>query len=231
GTFNVSDNRFALRGGNMVINGGSLTQTINTTAEAFRIEREESTLTIMSNVDFGIANIAQRNGSIAIDGASLTTGSLNFAINTTYGTGYPSLSLNNGASLTLTTAGGGTGTLTYGANDLTYYGQVSIGSGVNTLTAAATTNRFQNFNFDFATDSIGSSIAVSGSLDATGWENQWIAGHLTIAGSNSGTFGDYFSVSGNTLTLNAAPIPEPSAFYYLTGIAFLAVLIRRRKQS
>lgn len=77
--------------------------------------------------------------------------------------------------------------------------------------------------FNFTTGSTGT-LAITG-YDATSYETLFNNGDLRYGGSvgTAGTFGDFFEVNGNTLSV----IPEPSAAL-LGGFGVLALLRRRR---
>ncbi|WP_309387071.1 PEP-CTERM sorting domain-containing protein [Cerasicoccus frondis] len=218
GTFDLAtSNILILNGSTFNVAGGAFTASVG--SGAIRMIGA-SQLNIYNTVNMPSTTNNQRDGSVLIDGASATFGTYLFALN---GEVDPQLMIQNGGSLNVSM-------LQYGANPGTGYGQVTMGSGVNSIVAGDTTGRFTEFDFDFALDSVGSSITVSGTSapsEAT-WISQWEAGKLTIAGSNAGTFGDYFTYSGETLTLTA--VPEPGTYALLLAIGVLGFAIRQRRR-
>ncbi|WP_309398661.1 PEP-CTERM sorting domain-containing protein [Cerasicoccus maritimus] len=220
GTFDLAtSNIFILNGSTMNVDGGSFTASVG--AGSIRFVGTAATLNIYSTVSMPLTTNNQRDGSMLIDGVTATFGTYLYALN---GVVNPLLTIQNGGTLDVSL-------LQYGANPDTGYGQITMGSGVNSIVAANTTGRFTEFNFDFEADSVGSSITVAGASapDEATWISQWAAGKLTVAGSNSGDFADYFTFSGDTLTLTS--VPEPGMYALFLSLGILGCVIRRRQSK
>lgn len=203
------DTDLNLNGGLVTSSSGTATMWTNSTSAAININ---------STTTFTGVDLWHRLGSVTIDNSTLTLGTYDFV----QGSNDAFLTLQNGSTLHATTQ------FDYAGNPSFTMGQISFGNGANSL-RAATWNDPENMNFDFAPNAVGSTIVIdSGFYDLSEWQTKWGDGTLTVDGANTGNFSDYFSVSGNTLTL--AAVPEPSSFALLGGILSLAIAaVLRRK--
>jgi hypothetical protein len=103
----------------------------------------------------------------------------------------------------------------------------NFGLGTGTVDFTGNLNT-QNMLIDWTSGSEFSLTAATISGSGTTFEELWTAGALLVDGAQTGSFGDNFSVTGDTLTL-AAVVPEPSAYALLAGmLAFGWIMTRRR---
>ena len=150
----------------------------------------------------------------------------------------------NGSSFTIT---GGTATIGGEIRDN------GFGTGNATIQFNGGTTTADSFNFPVAGESVTFGGSTAGSLELTvalgtvaplDWlggslmeltiagadqafyEGLFTSGDLLFEGSNAGSFGDNFQVSGSTLSL--AVIPEPSALALLAGGLLVGALRRQR---
>lgn len=217
GTFDISNTgRFNLgaastlnyNGGNLTSSGGGQLWLLST----------DSAVNIYQNLTTDLT-FAHRGGFFTVDNATLEVETFIFAQNDSV-----NLTLRNGATLNATTQ------FFYYAPINSHYGQINFTDGVNSLQAASW-RRPAELDFNFTSTSVGSTIVDGdGYFTTSVWQDKWTNGELTVNGSNSGSFSDYFTVAGNTLTFSAVPEPGTVAFW-VGSIALGIVVLRRRMRA
>jgi len=210
GSFDLRNATFNVNGGNIVPDSGG-----------WRLENAGSNLNVLSGVqDFGSGRINQNGGNLLVDQASMTVGSLWMG---NFGTQTSLLTLQGGASLTLTDSSNALRETTSSNTS-----SIQFGAGTSSLMATSA-NSMADFQIDFATGADNSSITVnSGGLDEAAWMTKWTNGSLTYNGSNTGNFGDFFDVTGDTLTLSI--VPEPGTAL-LVGLGLWGLVVTNRRRT
>ncbi|WP_269538674.1 PEP-CTERM sorting domain-containing protein [Cerasicoccus fimbriatus] len=214
GTIDISGTgRLSLGGtATLNVNGGNLTSS---GGGIFWVNSSNANLSILQDLNTSVI-LSQRTGNVLIDNSTLTIGTYNFSNNTS----LAALTLQNGGTLNATTI------FDYAGGNNTNQGQITFTNGANSLQAAAW-DRPAEMQFDFTSTAVGSTITITtGFYNQTEWETKWTDGELTVDGANLGSFSDYFTVSGDTLTM----VPEPSTYALLGGLMAIGLaLLRRRK--
>lgn len=229
GFLDVSSNYELRANGTLIVDGG----TLQATGTAQLVIRSNSAdLQILSGShDLTGNRFGAINGSLLIDGASLTAAGMNFGnfgSNNQNGT----VTLQNGASLTLEDNNNGALRNSVQASATNSSGQLNFGPGVSSLTAGGWTfnNGGPDLGIDFDPGAVGSTFTIlnSSAFDETEWEAYWTTGSLTVGGANVGNFSDFFEVSGGTLTM----VPEPGSVALLgIGAAALAIAFWWRRRT
>jgi hypothetical protein len=211
------------------LNGTTVTTTVTAGAgDTFQMGSGES-FTIGSSgtvdVQSGSNNTNMAIGQSSTSSVTVNGGTLNL-------NGPASLLFGNGAS------GNGTITLLDGSLNINPGASLFVGrqGGTALITVSGGSASFgilPSFDvvaggltgigsLDFTTGSTGSLTITGASLAY--YEGLYSGDDLTFEGVNGGTFGDIFTVSGETISL----VPEPSSSALL-GLGGLALILHRRK--
>ncbi|MGE9295864.1 MAG: PEP-CTERM sorting domain-containing protein [Puniceicoccales bacterium] len=218
GTLSVGNGQTLQLGGDTALNlNGGLVTSSSGTATIWT-NSSSAVINVNSATTFSGVNIWNRLGTVNIDNTTLTLGTYDFV----QGSNDAFLNLQNGATLHATTE------FDYAGNSAFTHGLITLTNGVNTFRAAAWDNP-ENLQFNFTSTALNSTIVIdAGFFDETEWAAKWADGTLTFDGGNVGSFGDYFTVAGDTLTLTS--VPEPSTYALIGGILALALVMTRRRK-
>ncbi len=195
-----------------------------------------------SSINQSAGNWSRMSGNYSLDSGHI----LGMGSNNLFGDGgNTTLSLANGSTIVgggaefqwMNNGGGANGVQVAldGTSSITYTG----GGGAswflftNAAGGLGTTNHVLNFTAAGGSISVGAAgIEYNNDNIKLSYEDLWNDGVIQINGSSSGTFSDYFAVTGSNgsdgYTLTAIAVPEPSSAALL-GLGGLALILRRRK--